>query len=53
MFGKKRMLEMMISLHKKVDVNALSDDQWRAYQRERRDMEAELSRLRKKENDRR
>ena len=36
----------MISLHKKVDVNALSDDGWREYQRERREMEEALSRSR-------
>ena len=39
---KARQIELMISLHKKVDVNALSDDEWRQYQNERREMEAEL-----------
>ena len=39
---KARQIELMISLHKKVDVNALSDEQWREYQRERREMEAAL-----------
>jgi IS1 family transposase len=36
---KARQIELMISLHKKVDVNALSDDGWREYQRERQEME--------------
>lgn len=43
--NKRGMLEMMISLHKKVDVGALSDEQWREYQRERRKMEDSLKRL--------
>lgn len=34
----KRMLELLISLHKKVDVNALSDSGWREYQQERREI---------------
>jgi hypothetical protein len=38
----KRLIEIMISIHKKVDVNALSDDQWREYQKERQEMEQEL-----------
>jgi hypothetical protein len=37
-----RQIELMISLHKRVDVNALSDDDWREYQRERQEMEDAL-----------
>lgn len=44
---KKRLLELMISLHKKVDVNALSDDGWREYQKERQEMEEAKEALRK------
>jgi IS1 family transposase len=39
---KDRQIELMISLHKKVNVNALSDDGWREYQQERREMENAL-----------
>ncbi len=39
---KARQIELMISLHKKADVNALSDDGWREYQKERREMEDAL-----------
>jgi len=42
-----RQIELMISLHKKVDVNALSDDGWREYQKERREMEEALRKARK------
>lgn len=44
---KERQIELMISLHKKVDVNALSDDGWREYQKERREMEEALRKARK------
>jgi hypothetical protein len=37
-----RQIELMLSLHKRVDVNALSDDDWREYQRERQEMEDAL-----------
>jgi hypothetical protein len=43
---KARQIELMISLHKKVDVNALSDTGWREYQQERREMEAALRKAR-------
>ena len=41
--SKRLILETLISLHKKVDVNALSDDQWREYQKERQRLERELA----------
>ena len=44
--SKRRLLELMISLHKKVDVNALSDDGWREYQKERQEMEEALRKAR-------
>lgn len=44
---KARQIELMISLHKKVDVNALSDGGWREYQKERREMEEALRKARK------
>ena len=39
MMTKTRQIELMISLHKKVDVNKLSDEEWREYQHERQEME--------------
>jgi IS1 family transposase len=41
----KRLLELVIEMHKRTDVNALSDDGWRAYQAERREMESALKRV--------
>jgi len=45
---RARQIELMISLHKKVDVNALSDNQWREYQRERQEMEEALRKASRK-----
>ena len=45
---KQRILELLISLHKKVDVGTLSDDSWRAYQEERQEMERELAKCKKR-----
>ena len=53
MMTEARRLELMISLHKKVDVNALSDEDWRKYQKERREMETELWRARRRHAERR
>ena len=44
---KRELLEKLIETHKKVDVNALSDEGWRAFQSERRQMELALRNLTK------
>jgi hypothetical protein len=38
----KKLIEIMIRVHKKVDVNALSDAEWQQYKEDRREMEAAL-----------
>jgi coenzyme F420-reducing hydrogenase delta subunit len=43
--SRKRILELMISIHKKLNVSALSEADWRAYQDERREMEEALRKL--------
>jgi hypothetical protein len=35
----KKLIEIMIRLHKKVDVNGLSDVEWQQYKEDRRKME--------------
>lgn len=40
-----KMIELMISLHKKVDVNTLSDAEWREYQQERREIKDLLQKM--------
>lgn len=38
----KKIIEKLISLHKKVDVNRLSDSEWKDYRKERRELEEML-----------
>ena len=39
----RKLIELMISMHKRVNVNALSNDEWLKFQQERHDMEKLLA----------
>ena len=45
---KERQIELMISMHRKIDVRGMSDAEWNSYQQERYEMEQELKKLQKR-----